>query len=307
MHSIGELARITGLSVRTIRFYSDSGAVPPTERSEAGYRRYDDEALARLELVRTLRDLGIGLATIRRVLDREEDVTAVAAAHADAIDAQIRTLHLRRSVLRVIAARASAPTDPKEMDTMNRLARMTESERRRIVEDFVDETFAGVEADPGFVAMMRSATPALPDDPSPEQIDAWIELAGLVADPAFRARVREMAVRGSGDPPSDPEAARHTAAVVNEKAGAARAQGIDPAAPEAGPVLNEIVGAFAAADARADDAAFRDQLRGRLETFSDERVERYWQLLGIINGWPSVPSTMGDWRWTIAALRAPGR
>ncbi len=53
MHSIGELARITGLSVRTIRFYSGGGAVPPPERSEAGYRLYDDEALARLELVKT--------------------------------------------------------------------------------------------------------------------------------------------------------------------------------------------------------------------------------------------------------------
>ena len=47
--TIGELARRTGLSVRTIRFYSDAGVVPPSGRSPAGYRLYDTEALARLE------------------------------------------------------------------------------------------------------------------------------------------------------------------------------------------------------------------------------------------------------------------
>ena len=46
-YSIGDLARRTRLSVRTIRFYSDSGVLPPADRSPAGYRRYGLEALAR--------------------------------------------------------------------------------------------------------------------------------------------------------------------------------------------------------------------------------------------------------------------
>jgi DNA-binding transcriptional MerR regulator len=64
LYSIGDLARRTGLSVRTIRFYSDRGVLPPTSRSPAGYRRYDLDALARPDLVRTLRDLGVDLAAI---------------------------------------------------------------------------------------------------------------------------------------------------------------------------------------------------------------------------------------------------
>src|SRR5438034_4612980 len=80
---IGELARRSGLSVKTIRFYSDVGLVPETERAPSGYRRYDAQSLLRLEFVRTLRDLGLDLATIRRVLDREIDLRHVAAAHAD--------------------------------------------------------------------------------------------------------------------------------------------------------------------------------------------------------------------------------
>ena len=59
LYSIGELARRTGLTVKAIRFYSDRGIVPPTGRSPAGYRLYGIGAAARLDLVRTLRDLGL--------------------------------------------------------------------------------------------------------------------------------------------------------------------------------------------------------------------------------------------------------
>jgi DNA-binding transcriptional MerR regulator len=71
--TIGQLSELTGVPVRTIRFYSDAvhGGTPlvaPATRSPAGYRLYDVEAAARLELVRTLRDLDIDLPTIARVL-----------------------------------------------------------------------------------------------------------------------------------------------------------------------------------------------------------------------------------------------
>ncbi|MGH3094628.1 MAG: MerR family transcriptional regulator, partial [Streptosporangiales bacterium] len=84
--SIGELARRTGLTVKTIRFWSDEGLVPPADRTPAGYRLYGPDALARLALVRTLRELGVDLATVQRVLAREVSVTEVAEAHADALD-----------------------------------------------------------------------------------------------------------------------------------------------------------------------------------------------------------------------------
>lgn len=64
--SIGQLAGHTGVSVRTIRFWSDRGVLPPSDRTAAGFRRYDAAAVARLELVRTLRELGVGLNAIGR-------------------------------------------------------------------------------------------------------------------------------------------------------------------------------------------------------------------------------------------------
>lgn len=147
LFTIGALAGWTGLTVKTIRFYSDSGIVPPTDRSPAGYRLYDIGALARLDLVRTLRDLGLDLAVIRQVLDREVSVPKVAAAHADALEVQIRTLRLRRAVLRAVAKRDSTP---EEMDLMHKLAKLSDNERRRLITDFIDDTFGGFDANADF-------------------------------------------------------------------------------------------------------------------------------------------------------------
>lgn len=183
LYSIGELSRRTGLTVKTIRYYSDQGIVPPTGRSPAGYRLYGLDALAHLELARTLRDLGLDLATVRKVLDREASITEVAEAHADALDVKIQTLRLRRAVLRAVARHG--PTT-MEMDLMHRLATLSQVEQRRLITDFIDDAFIGFDANPEFVTLMRSALPELPDDPTPEQIRAWVELAELCQNPDFR-------------------------------------------------------------------------------------------------------------------------
>jgi DNA-binding transcriptional MerR regulator len=304
--TIGALARLTGLPVRTLRFYSDSGLVPPAGRSDAGYRLYDAAAAARVELVRTLRELGVDLPTIRRVLDRELSVTGVARAHAAALDAQIRVLRLQRAVLQVAAARA---TTPEEMKLMHDLARLGAQERRNIVADFVDEVFAGLDADPGIAARMRTATPELPDEPTIEQIEAWIELAELVRDPDFRGRIRAMAERSAQDRTTAPTAAgreehARAAAAVAERAGAALAVGVDPASARARPVVDELAAVFARLHGRDDGPAFRAWLADTLSAFTDRRAERYWTLLGIMNGWPQRPSSTPAFEWLVAGLRA---
>ncbi len=110
MFTIGELARRTELSVRTIRFYSDTGLVPPSGRTTAGYRMYDADALARLEAVRTLRDLGLDLETVTHILDREAslgDVVALHARHAGAAGGHRRPLrHGQRRPRRALLAAA---------------------------------------------------------------------------------------------------------------------------------------------------------------------------------------------------------
>ncbi|GAA3048987.1 MerR family transcriptional regulator [Actinokineospora globicatena] len=291
LFTIGQLAARTGLSVRTIRFWSDSGVVPPTTRSYGGYRLYDAEAVARLDLVRTLRELGLDLDTVRDVLHRQVTVADVAAAHARAIDAEIRALRVRRAVLRSVARRGSTT---EEMRLMHEMARLSAGERQRVIDEFVDRTFAGVdEGAPGagIATAMRQLPADLPDDPTDAQVDAWVELAGLVADEDFQRRVRQMAVTGAaGAPP-----VAHDPALVVEHAAPAEAAGIDPASPRGQEILARIAGGLSTED--------RLRLAESIETFSDRRVERYWQLLGILNGSTPFEPRVPAFEWFAAALR----
>ncbi len=302
--SIGELSRLTGLPVKTIRYYSDIGLVPEIRRSAAGYRRYDEQSLARLELIRALRDLGIDLRTIARVADSKSSIEEVARAHGDAIDLHVRQLMVRRAVLRAIARGTS---HPEEVQRMTAFARASADELRRILEEFLDAVFAGRPDDP-FLSRMRLTLPVLPERPSDAQIDAWIELARLVQDSDFRARVARMSADGarlraaSGLSDSD-EATQRAGQAVVERAGGAVAAGIDPRSDDGAAIAADLVGSFAAAANRRDDASYRAELLEQLVMFSDRRVERYWQLAGIINGWPEAPSLMPAYEWLITALR----
>lgn len=305
LYSIGELSRRTGLPVRTLRFYSDSGVVAPTTRSPAGYRLYDHDALLRLELLRTLRELGVDLATIRRVLDREISVAEVAAAHADALDVQIQVLQLRRSVLRVAAGRGS---DPEETTLMHRLTRLSGEERRRLIDDFVEGTFGAADADPAAAAMVRAAAPDLPRDPSGEQVAAWVELVELMGDEDFRARLRRTATyRATGRIPDiEREAGEELMELTRQKAAEAVKSGIDPLGDRAAPVVDDLVHRFAEVFARTPDTEFRDWMAQKFEEAHDPRVERYWRLVWIVNGWQVVPDLVPVDPWLVRALRGTG-
>jgi DNA-binding transcriptional MerR regulator len=66
---VGDLARRTGLTVRTLHHYDEIGLLVPSRRSAAGYRQYDDADLLRLQQIMLQRELGLPLEEIRRCLD----------------------------------------------------------------------------------------------------------------------------------------------------------------------------------------------------------------------------------------------
>jgi len=67
--TIGAIARLAGISIRTLHHYDEIGLLAPGGRSEAGYRLYEDADLERLQQILLLRELGFGLEEIARVLD----------------------------------------------------------------------------------------------------------------------------------------------------------------------------------------------------------------------------------------------
>ncbi|MGW7080168.1 MerR family transcriptional regulator [Streptomyces sp. NPDC054866] len=303
LYSIGDLARRTGLTVKTVRFYSDTGIVPPADRSPAGYRLYGTDAVARLDLVRTLRDLGLDLPTIRKVVDREVSLPEVAAAHADALEVQIRVLRLRRAVLTAVARRGSTP---EELDLMHKLAKLSEDERQGLIDDFLGTVFDGLHDNPAFAAVTRSLTPELPDDPEAEQVEAWVELAELFQDRGFRSTMQGMARDLAADRTPDDSTGlpRILAEAVRAQVTPALTTGTDPASPEAEAIVTALATHYAHIHGLPDDTALRRRLVSRLETMDDPRRDRYLTLLAVINGWPAPESLAPALDWTVRALRA---
>lgn len=72
--TVGDLAKLTGITVRALHDYDEIGLVPPSERSAAGYRLYSEADVHRLQQVLLFRELGLPLEEIAAAIDgpREE-------------------------------------------------------------------------------------------------------------------------------------------------------------------------------------------------------------------------------------------
>lgn len=66
---IGEIAKRSGVSVKTIRFYCDQGLLQPAGRSEGGYRLFSQESIAELAIIRGLRTMDVPIAELGRILE----------------------------------------------------------------------------------------------------------------------------------------------------------------------------------------------------------------------------------------------
>lgn len=69
MHQIGHVASVTRLSLRTVRYYEEVGLVPPSGRTEGGFRLYTDADIGRLELIKQLKPLEFTLEELRDLLE----------------------------------------------------------------------------------------------------------------------------------------------------------------------------------------------------------------------------------------------
>ena len=69
MRTVKEISGLTGISVRTLHYYDEIGLLKPTQKSDAGYRLYDDRALEILQQILFFREFDIPLKEIKAVLE----------------------------------------------------------------------------------------------------------------------------------------------------------------------------------------------------------------------------------------------
>lgn len=104
--SIGQLGKVTGTVVETIRYYEKIGLLPKPPRTAGNYRNYGPADVSRLSFIRRARDLGFGLGQVRTLValadDRNrpcEQVDSLARAQLEQVEQKIADLHALRKEL----------------------------------------------------------------------------------------------------------------------------------------------------------------------------------------------------------------
>jgi DNA-binding transcriptional MerR regulator len=304
LYTIGELARRSGVSVKTIRHYSDVGVLPPSQVTRAGYRLYSEEDRSRLELVRTLRAAGFDLPTITRLVGGEGAASEALKLQAEALDLQLRTLKRRRALLEsALGDGAAAASYP---DRARALGLLEAREREAFLTEHLERSLEGVPIDPDAKAWFwQRIVSGMPEELDDEQLEAWAELAQLASDETFVEALREQtkpvweAAEGSFDSGSWNEAVR---AALEEAARAVR-EGRPPTGERERAVVEGWIHGSARAMGKQDDPHFARWMLSHYERTYDPRMERYWELIAILKGWNYDPTVAKAYRWLIEGLR----
>ena len=126
MLKVGELALAANLTVRTLHHYDSIGLLRPSARSDAGYRLYDRDDVARLHRIQALRAFGMGLSDIGLYLDSPEgSALAIVERQLVALDRQMREAEqMRKHLLRLRSELADGrePDLPTWLDSLERMS-----------------------------------------------------------------------------------------------------------------------------------------------------------------------------------------
>ncbi|WP_342119288.1 MerR family transcriptional regulator [Pseudoduganella sp. OTU4001] len=126
MLKVGELARRAGLTVRTLHHYDSIGLLKPSGRSDAGYRLYNRDDVARLHQVQALRRFGMALADIGHFLAQPgASLPDLIARQIDSLDQQIAEAAKLREQLSDLRGQLLAGEEPELASWLNTLEQMT--------------------------------------------------------------------------------------------------------------------------------------------------------------------------------------
>ncbi|MFI6638710.1 MerR family transcriptional regulator [Streptomyces sp. NPDC050504] len=303
--SIGELAGRAGVTVKTVRFYSDRGLLPEAPRSAGGHRRYGHRALDRLRLIRSLRSLGLPVPEVARILDEEEEAggDGLGPVLEDAVSRQLSALGSQLAALRWREAALLLLQDVTPEERADRLGLLgavgsppSTAPLARFWRHWLPPRLPARVAS----AVLEQAVPEPPADPTPDQVLAFARLHAFVTGPC---------PDGPGSARNQPAAHRPAdgwrPAVLYEgltEAYALAAAGLRAGrAPHGGEALDCFVSAYArsfGARGTPDTAAFRRGLGAQLA--ADPRIDRYWQLTAELtapdSGGPApTPGVAHDW------------
>jgi DNA-binding transcriptional MerR regulator len=309
LYTIGEVAELTGVAIKTIRYYAEIGLLPPARTTAARYRLYSPDEIWRLELVRTLRHVGFGLDEIRRILTGDVDVATAIGWQLEALDGQISHLTYLRDLLR--QARTTTADDVRSLAYLHDIgAAVTRGaeERSRFLAAKMGTALGGTDIpDVWAQRLLDAASWQLPAEPTADQAAAWAELVALLSDPDFVTASRAHVApfwsamrRGQVDGEW-----WHTAmGDINARALAALQAGDAPGSPTVHALVRDWAELFARALGQPCDATFLRRFTAQAPRFVDERSRRIYELLGRAGWAGDAPSQLRAQQLVLDGLEA---
>jgi len=123
---VGELAKATGLTVRTLHHYDDVGLLVPSERTSAGHRLYDEQDVRRLYRILALRRLGMRLDEIASLLDAEGlTLLDTVRRHLEEVERELERQQTLRERLRQLLAALEGSVEPPVEEFIDAIEAMT--------------------------------------------------------------------------------------------------------------------------------------------------------------------------------------
>lgn len=181
---IGELARRTGLTVRTLHHYDAIGLLKPSERSDAGYRLYNRQDIERLHRIQVLRRLDLPLADIAALLEGDaSDLQTVIEQQIAALERQLARTVTLRDRLRGLLAHVASEREPELSEWLTTLEMMTLYDKYFTREELDDLRRRGSDLGRELVALGMQVKDVMARGLPPESADAqalckpWLTLA----------------------------------------------------------------------------------------------------------------------------------
>jgi DNA-binding transcriptional MerR regulator len=281
--SIGEAARLAGVSVQTLRHYDKLGLLVPSHVSAAGYRRYSERDCDRLKLIRALREVGFALDTIGQLLASKIEPDGAIRMRFEALEAEQRALRRRQLLLRA-ALNGKRKNVLARLQEKHVLAKLSRFER----ESFLERHFRWAPHDtPESHAVWRAAVFDLPEHMDDAQLEAWLELAEIAADERFHRTLKRQFEWTRGlDESKVSEWNRTFERLLADVRGLAK-RSPDDRPPRT--LVDAWISGFARLHSRTPDAKFTRWMLKRLESSYDARIGRYWELMCKIKRIPYDP------------------
>jgi DNA-binding transcriptional MerR regulator len=226
MLKVGELAALARLTVRTLHHYDSIGLLQPSARSDAGYRLYDRDDVARLHQIQALRAFGMSLADIGLYLDSPEgSPLAVVERQLAALDRQMLEAARMREQLQRLRAELANGGQPDLSTWLDSLEQMSMYEKYFTQDELARlPMYHDVAVKAQFKGLVDEAQELIRTRVAPDSEAArafgrrWLDAfgRGTGGDADLAARINLMAEREQGSPGLPAEVMRYVMAVIGE-------------------------------------------------------------------------------------------